>query len=154
MTASFSTAEALQRQFHDTSIILATMVLALAVGGVLDSRRRSPTLSFSSVCTVAAAALVGVIAFSHWSAYDQFVQAEVTRADVKLLYVGRFGKQVVVTHEEVETIRFGSIGKSNQGCYIRILLKSGDSYRSATLNNQLDTCKSLRVQMLTALSAA
>ena len=70
-----------------------------------------------------------------------------------MLYVGRLGKQVVVPNGEVDSIRFGSTGKSSRGCYVRIMLKSGNSYRSATLDNQLDTCKTLRLQMLAALSA-
>ncbi len=152
MHESFSTAIEISEAFFASITVGAAVVLVMAVLVLLlswDHYRKF------YVIRVGLAATVG-LACALWGAYAStfgcFVAAEVSGSELRLLYVGPFRKEVTISGDSVDSVLFGTPGKSNYPCYIKITTKSGDSYRSTTRNEELSSCKKLRMQILRALA--
>ena len=152
MLVPFTSAESVALAFHDGVAYSAGIILAMMIGAAIASRSLPSKLSLKWVWSLASIAFALCIALDYSSSYGYFVSAEVNESDIKLLYVGPFGHEVILPRASIQTILFGLPGKMGQHCYIRIQQKSGGSHRSGTRSMPAEACKNLRVQIMTILS--
>lgn len=99
---------------------------------------------------IGAASLVAavVVAWVWYSTtFGRFVAAETLPSGIYLHFDGPMAKNLLVPREAIDTVLFGLPGKSNRKCYIKIRLKSGESYRSVTFDSDLEACKQLRLNL-------
>lgn len=152
MQFSFSSEGATLEAFLSFSSIGAGAILCMALVVLLWSWDRSKKLY---VRTVVLFSLVGfgcVAWVGYATTFGRFVAAEASAAGLRLQYVGPFSHEVILPPDAVDTVLFGAPGKSNYRCHLAIQSKSGQRYRSATLDVPLSTCKSLREDFLRALA--
>ncbi len=126
-------------------LVMAALVLLLA----WDRKRR---LYLQPAIALALAGIVVVAWGSYSASYARFIVAEVKDSELRLGFAGPFARELPVSPASIETVLFGSPGKSNRQCYIKIVLKTGDSYRSSTLDEEPGACKKLRRELLEALA--
>ena len=126
--------------------VLAVLVMAcVLLAGLWDAHRR---LYIKSVTVFALAAIVCVAVAVYLITFDRFVEVRKVGPVLELHYAGPFAHKVFVERDSIDTVLFGTTGKSPRPCYIRIVLKSQQSYRSASMDADVATCKRIRGEML------
>lgn len=131
---------------------MAGIILTMITGAVIASRILPSELSLKWVWSMGSIALACCLALDYSSSYGEFASAEVNESEIKLLYVGPFGREVILPRESIQTILFGLPGKMGQHCYLRIQQKSGQSHRSGRRPMATEACKTMRLQIMTILS--
>lgn len=152
MLFPFTSAESVTVAFHDGIVYSAGIILAMIIGAVIASRTLPSELSLKWVWSMGSIAFACCLALDYSSSYGEFASAEVNESEIKLLYVGPFGGEVILPRESIQTILFGLPGKMGQHCYLRIQQKSGKSHRSGTRPMAAEACKNMRVQIMSILS--
>lgn len=126
--------------------VLAVLVMAcVLLAGLWDAHRR---LYIKPVATFALAAIGCVATVVYLTTVDRFVEVHRAGSVLELHYAGPFARKVFVERDSIDTVLFGTTGKSPRPCYIRIVLKSQQSYRSASLNADVTACKRIRGEIL------
>lgn len=152
MLATFSSPEAVAQTFCEGMARSAIVVFALVIAGLLAARSKILPVSVGLIVGLGVFVFSGLVTLTYSSTYGCFVGAEATESGIKLQYIGPLGGDVLVLRETVEAVLFGLPGKRPGNCYIRVQQRSGQSFRSATISLQPDSCKNLRTQMLAVLS--
>jgi uncharacterized membrane protein YgdD (TMEM256/DUF423 family) len=152
MLATFSSPEAVAQAFHEGMAYSAIFVFALVVAALLAARSKIFPASAGFIVGLGVFVFSGLVMLTYSSTYGCFVGAEVTESGIKLQYIGPLGGDVLVQREAIEAVLFGLPGKGPGNCYIRVQQRSGESFRSATISLQPDSCKNLRTQMQAVLS--
>ena len=152
MIFPFTSAESVAQAFHDGIVYSAGIILAMIIGAVIASRTLPSKLSLKWVWGMGSIAFAFCLALDYSSSYGEFISAEVNESEIKLLYVGPFGGEVILPRESIQTILFGLPGKFGQSCYIRIHQKSGSSHLSGTRRMPAEACKEIRAQIMATLS--
>lgn len=152
MIFPFTSAESVALAFHDGVTYSAGIILAMMIGAAIASRSLPSKLNLKWVWSLGGIAFALCLALNYSSSYGEFASAEVNESEIKLLYVGPFGREVTLPRGSIQTILFGLPGKMGQHCYLRIQQKSGQSHRSGTRPMAAEACKNMRLQIMTILS--
>lgn len=128
-------------------VVLSMVIVALLLSWGQYRRSHLRLIGF-----LASAGMACVVWIAYSSTFACFIAAEVRSSELHLQYVGPFARDVVVPRDSIDAVLFGTPGKSNYRCYIKVLLTSGEIHRSATLDGELSICKKLRTEMLQALA--
>lgn len=153
MTATFTTVEALNADFFG---LISWFAMALCLAGMLvaykDQSTRFP-LDYKT-WGIIFFALFAIIFFANYlSTYSRFVSVEVTDDQLHMRFSGLQASTTVLPLSAIETILVGTEGKNKRvsiGCYIRVVRKSGESDRSATLRERVEVCGEIRLKILTS----
>ncbi len=90
-----------------------------------------------------------------WNTYREtyacFNAIDVSGTGLRLRFDGPFAREVVVSPGAIDSVLFGLPGKSNRQCFIRVVLRNGDNYRSTTFDQPAAQCKELRQGIVQAL---
>lgn len=148
---TFTSAESVTLAFHDGIAYSAGIVLAMMIGAAIASRTLPSKLNLKWVGILSCIAFALCLAMDYASSYGEFASAEVNESEIKLLYVGPFGGEVILPRESIQTILFGLPGKIGHRCNLRIRQKSGQSHRSGTRLMPSEACKNMRVQIMSIL---
>ncbi|MDI1245934.1 MAG: hypothetical protein PSV24_11080 [Rhodoferax sp.] len=124
-----------------TVCLMAGVVLA----GLWDAQRQ---LYLKSVAAFALLAVGSVACVTYFVTFGRFVAARTTGSMLELRYAGPLARSVLIERGEIDAVLFGTTGKSARPCYIKVILKSRESYRSATLDAEVATCKRIRSEMV------
>lgn len=148
MTQIFASADQVTGAF--LSGISAGFLAVLAMAGVLlaglwDARRR---LYVQYVAVFALAAIGCVVLVAYLVTFDRFVEMHRSGSVLELHYAGPFARKVAVERGNIDTVLYGTPGKSPRPCYVKIVLKSQQSHRSASLDADVTTCKRIRGEIL------
>ena len=100
----FTSAESVTVAFHDGIVYSAGIILAMIIGAVIASRTLPSELSLKWVWSMGSIAFACCLALDYSSSYGEFASAEVNESEIKLLYVGPFGGEVILPRESIQTI--------------------------------------------------
>lgn len=148
---AFSTADEQKASFNNDIAAGFTVIFLMAVFLMLFAwiGRRKQYLKPAALLALAGFLIVGWDAYS--GSYGRFFEAQVQGSELRLRFAEPLAKDVSLPADSVDTALSGSPGKSNRQCYVRVVLKSGGSYRSATLDKEFAACKKLGQDLLQAL---
>ncbi|MDA8456727.1 hypothetical protein M4R22_18355 [Acidovorax sp. GBBC 3334] len=128
-----------------------------AVVGMLDRRGHGPPLF--GLPTLAALALCAwgiAAAVSYFGTVARFSALEVRAGTVRVHYgAGPFARSVSMPSDDVQHVLSGQPGKGTYPrgpCYLRLVLRSGETHRSAPTQAATD-CKQLRGDIARAVRA-
>lgn len=125
--------------------VMAAVVLA----GLCDSYRR---LYVGPVAAVALVAFACVVWAEYFFTFDRFVALQYTSSVLELQYSGPLAKIVVLKPDVVAAVLWGSEGKTGFGpCHIKVVVKSGESYRREAIARSDAACRRLRDDIAVAL---
>lgn len=151
MLQEFSTADDLKSSFNSDIAAGFAVIFFMAAAAMLFAwiGRRKEYVKPTAALAVAGFAIVGWSAYS--ASYARFFEVEVQGAQLKLKFAGPLAKEVLVSSDAIDTVLSGSPGKFNRQCYVRIVLKSGGSYRSVLLDQEYAACKGISRDILQML---
>ncbi|MFO1262040.1 MAG: hypothetical protein U1E84_01665 [Rhodoferax sp.] len=151
MQLSFGTAAEISTAFAGALTYggLVVLIGAGVVGLLAWDQSRKVPLRLISVLALVAFIAAASIAYETTAA--RFFALETKGSQLLLRFAGPFSREVLLSGRDVQTVLFGMPGKSDRNCYIRVVLKSGSSYRSSDRYDPVKVCQGLRLQILNAL---
>lgn len=133
-------------------LVGAGVTLVMAGAFLLLARSQGRKLYLWPVVLLAMVALLVVAWRSYDATYARFIEADVSTSGLRLRFAGANVKDVTIYPGAIDSVSFGLPGKSDRQCYIRVLLKNGDSYRSSVIDQKPADCKKLRQEIVQALA--
>jgi hypothetical protein len=150
---SFVSPNEIADAFHSGIMFNAVMVMPMAaVAALISLSEPIPLIRIKSIGILGIVIFSCLSGFTYSSTFGDFINAELSMTEIKLQYAGPFGGTMTLPLEKVENVLVGS-GKTQYGCYIRIVHKSGKTYKSNYLYKQVETCRLMRQQILSARSS-
>jgi len=148
----FGSAEEAASSFLAGVAFGTVLVLASASAILAWADRRWGKQYWESAAALSITVIIVVVWTSYGMNFGRFIAAQVAPDGAHLHFAGPSGRDLFIASDSVETVLFGLPGKSNRQCYIRILLKSGESYRSVTFDREAGACKQLMREINQVLS--
>lgn len=144
----FADAAAMSADFAQTlAWWSAFVVIGVAVLWLAD-RGRPSALTLRASASLGAV-LLGAISLAVYSnTVANFAAITVHGNVVSLAYPAPYARTVAIPAQEVQHVLVGLPGKRSYPttqCYIKLVLRSGDSHRSAAREQTLESCKQLRI---------
>lgn len=152
MRESFATPAENAEAFLNALAAGGLVVIGISLVALLLSSDSFEKVHVKPVATVAFAGFACVLWIAHASTFAHFIAAEATPSGIRLQFVGPFEQDVFLARGTIDAVLFGALGKSNRSCYLKVLSKSGESYRSVTLDKEVRMCKRLRIKILEAMA--
>lgn len=153
MPILFSSPAEAAAAFGQGAMASAIVTLAIAAVAAFAARSAQPVVSIKAIFVAGMVMCSGLFGYAYWSAYGRFLAAEVGNDGIALQYGGWQRRSIGLQHDMIETILVGQRSKTDTQCHIAIQLKSGETYRSASMDKKIEACKDIRRQMVAVLEA-
>ena len=153
MTATFTTVDALNADFFGP---IGWFAILLCLAGIVvafkDQGTRFP-LDYLTWGIIFSTLFAIIFVGNYLSTYSRFVGVEVTDGQLHMSFSGLQASTTVLPLSDIETILVGTEGKNKRvsiGCHIRVVRKSGERDRSATLRDRAEVCEEIRLKILSS----
>src|ERR1700692_2202332 len=131
MTVTFALPSALSFEFRTALLVFGALVVFITAALEVSYRSSPLAMSFTMRCLLGLLGLMGVVWYAYASSYQKFIGAEVTEAEVRLMFVGPFSREVVVRHSEIVAVRYGLSDRGGSKCRVTVEAQSSATYHSA-----------------------
>lgn len=135
------------KQAGATAIALSFTIAAVGAGTALFKRQPAP---FAIGVTIAVSIFLYVKHVSCVSSLDDFVSVDASSQQVRLTLADPERTPIWIQRDEISDLRYGVPYRSSRLCYLRVELRTGDSYQSATISGI--SCKAYRDRLASLLN--
>jgi hypothetical protein len=151
MITIFATSDFIAADFKASLWTAFFVLLAMAVTAYILAIENPTVLRLKSIGYLTLFIACGMSLSSYSATYGLFIKSEMIESKIGLTYAGFFGDKKIILKDKLETILVGTPRRNDRGCYVKIILISGDTYKSALLNERATVCREIRNEMLSNL---
>jgi hypothetical protein len=132
------------------ALVLAwgAFIVVVTIIALNAANKASPSeVPISTAIKIGCLAYVLLIIVAYRDNYGNFIEAEVNADQAKLSFAGLLSHSLTLKREQIKYIEFDTPGVSTpHSCYLKFIARSGEEYRSATMDGM--DCKEFRNQII------